>query len=258
MSMTPPSTQANHLPLTDNPGTIRRFEATVSIRKHPVGILSRLRGFLLGIGCLAALQPVFAEPVDVLCFGDSITEGNMLADAEKSMRWTNLVEQKSAGKFHLINSGKGGRPTGSVPEFQTAWKKASRGDAAILILALGTNDSRDLSPACVPSATTHLREMILLARSSAPGLRILLIGPPNLNKEALGPTRPIADQRIQKLQDLNAAYKSLAGETGCEFLPLFGRLPAETMSRDGVHPDAAGNEVIANEVLGVLLNPPPG
>ena len=154
--------------------------------------------------------------------------------------------------MRLINEGKGGRPTASVEEFRVALKKRD-GAFDTLLISLGTNDSRDITEKCVPEAVKNVRRMIELAREKAPKLRVLLVGPPNVNKNALGPTKPIANEREQKLKDLGAAFKELAKDTQSEFVTLFGAVPDECLLRDGVHPDAAGNDAIAKVILAALL-----
>ena len=193
------------------------------------------------------------KPVCVLCFGDSITHGSALPEEQKSSVWPLLVEKQAEGTMRLINEGKGGRPTNSVAEFKSVLEKHKNFD--VLLIALGTNDSRDISDKCVPQAVENINQMIEAAHAKRTGLRILLVGPPNINKEALGPTKPIANQREQKLKELNQAFKELAQETSSEFVSLFGVVPNESLKRDGVHPDAKGNEAIARVIFEALFPP---
>ena len=83
---------------------------------------------------------------------------------------------------------------------------------------------------------------------------ILLAGPPNIRKDALGPTRPIADQRDAKLRELGAAFSELAQKLHCEFFSLYGVVPDASLTHDGVHPDVNGNEAIAKAMLGKLVS----
>lgn len=193
-----------------------------------------------------------AGPQRVLCFGDSITQGGALPVAEKTSLWLLQVEKKADGKLRLLNEGKGGRPTNSVEEFRAALKKHD-GAFDELLISLGTNDSRDITDKCVPEAVKNIRQMITMAREKVPNLRVLLVGPPNINKNALGPTKPIANEREQKLKDLNAAFEQLAKDEKCDFVSLFGAVPDESLLRDGVHPDAKGNTAIAAVIYGALL-----
>jgi acyl-CoA thioesterase-1 len=186
-----------------------------------------------------------------LYFGDSLTAGSTLPPEQKSSVWTNLVEQVSRGKFRAINEGLGGRPTDSLADFQEALRKHA-GAFDLLVIALGGNDARDISGNCVPHALKNIRAMITLARASCSTLPILLAGPANIRKDTLGPTKPIANEREQNLRDLNVAYEKLALETSCQFVSLYGTIPAASLVMDGVHPDAEGNQPIAAAMLEAL------
>lgn len=202
----------------------------------------------LNLGATATLA---ATPRTVIVFGDSITAGGALPADQHDKVWGKLVESQSKGEFLLINEGKGGRPTNSVTEFEAMLQRHPKAD--LLVIALGMNDSRDLTEGCVPKAVANLRTMIEKARKAyGDKLPVLLVGPSNINKSALGPTKPIGDQREAKLKELGDAFAKLATEQHGEFISLFGVVPDASLLKDGVHPDAAGNEAIA-KVLGAKL-----
>jgi acyl-CoA thioesterase-1 len=215
-------------------------------------LFARLR--LLGLAWLFALgaSGFAAEAQTVVVFGDSIAEGLTLPKEARDQAWVPRLQTRFAGKLLLINEGKGGRPTKSLPEFAVMLQRHPHFD--LLLIALGTNDSRDISDECVPSAARNVREMIENARRShGSSLRIFVLGPPNIRKDALGPTKPIAEQRDAKLRDLNAAFADLTRELHCEFLSLYGIVPEASLGKDGVHPDAAGHAAIADAVAAKLL-----
>lgn len=194
-----------------------------------------------------------ATPKTIIVFGDSITAGNALPKEQRSQAWVNLVQKEAGDQLQLINEGKGGRPTNSVREFEAMLARHPRADG--LVLTLGTNDSRDISEQCVPKAVANLRAMLDRARAAyGPQLKVIIVGPPNIRKESLGPTRPIADQREATLKELGVAFSSLAKETGCEFISLYGVVPDSSLTKDGVHPDAAGNAAIAKAMLPKILD----
>ena len=187
----------------------------------------------------------------IILFGDSITAGGALPKEERGHLWVTQVQQQSAGALTLINEGKGGRPTNSLVEFEAMLTRHAHADA--LVIALGMNDSRDITPQCVPKAVANVRAMIGKARAAYGGkLPVLLVGPSNINKAALGPTKPIANEREAKLRELGAAFEKLAAETKSEFVSLFGVVPDSSLLKDGVHPDGAGNDAIA-KVMGKKL-----
>jgi len=200
--------------------------------------------FLLSIEVLAQT----AAPRTVIVFGDSITAGGALPKEERGYLWVTQVQQQSAGALKLINEGKGGRPTNSLTEFDAMLIRHAKADA--LVIALGMNDSRDITPQCIPRAVANVRAMIVKARAAYGGkLPVLLVGPSNINKAALVATKPIANEREAKLRELGAAFEKLAAETQSEFVSLFGVVPDSSLLKDGVHPDGAGNDAIA-KVMG--------
>jgi acyl-CoA thioesterase I len=208
---------------------------------------------MLAIAYSLLQMPVFAAPRTIIVFGDSITEGNALPKEERSQAWMNQVEIQSKGKLVMINEGKGGRPTAAVADFGAMLKRQPRAD--VLVIALGTNDSRDISDQCVPKAIKNLESMVSKARGSyGENLAILLVAPPNIRKDALGPTRPIANQREARLQELGSAYATLAENLKCDFVSLYGVVPESTLARDGVHPSGPGNQPIAEAILAKLLS----
>jgi acyl-CoA thioesterase I len=209
--------------------------------------------FILALSALGQTPRPAARTV--LVFGDSLTAGNALPKEQREKAWVRLVERDAGGAFTLINQGKGGRPTQSLDEFAAVLNRQPRPD--ILVIALGTNDSRDITEACVPKAVANLRSMIASARAKySPAPAILLVGPPNINKAALVATKPIANEREAQLRALGSAFRQLADETGCAFVNLFGVLPEATLTADGVHPDPAGNAAIAARMLEALRRVP--
>jgi acyl-CoA thioesterase I len=203
---------------------------------------------------LALSLGVFAQSPaarSMILFGDSITAGSALPKEERAQLWVTQVQQQAQGELVLINEGKGGRQTDSLPEFEQMLARHAKADA--LVIALGMNDSRDITPHCVPKAVANVRAMIEKARTAyGANLPVLLVGPSNINKSALGPTKPIANEREAKLRELGAALEKLAAETHCGFVSLFGVVLDAALLKDGVHPDAAGNTAIAR-VLGPKL-----
>ena len=192
------------------------------------------------------------QPGVVMIFGDSITAGSKLPKAQLDRLWVNQLQTAAGDKLKIVNEGRPGRETNSVGEFRAALKRNPQ--VSLLVLALGMNDSRDITDRCVPAAVKHLREMIQAARAACgPQLSVLILGPTNINKEALGPTKSIGDQREQKLQELGTAFEGLAKELGCDYISLLGVVPASSLLVDGVHPDPAGNDPIFRAMSAKVL-----
>ncbi|MEI7728285.1 MAG: SGNH/GDSL hydrolase family protein [Verrucomicrobiota bacterium] len=220
--------------------------ATPGLRQFQSGT-RKVRDALLMFTMAASLLAA-AEPRTVVVFGDSITQGGALPKNDRTNAWVNVVERTSQGRLKMVNEGKGGRPTDSVKEFDAMLVCHPRADA--LVIALGTNDSRDTTDKCVPKAVANIQAMIARARKAwGEKLPVLLVGPPNINKSALGPTKPIANEREAKLRELGEAFARLAKDQRCEYGTLFGVVPESSMTKDGVHPDSAGNAAIASAML---------
>ena len=193
-----------------------------------------------------------AKPRTVVVFGDSITEGGALPKEQRDSAWVRIVERESKGVVTVVNEGKGGRPSASVPEFETMLTRHPRMDQ--LVIALGTNDSRDITAECVPKAVGNVRKMVERARATyGKPLAVLLVGPPNINKTALVASKPIGNERSEKLRELGDGFGKLAKEIGCDYVGLFGTVPDATMTKDGVHPDGDGNAAIAKIILPKLM-----
>jgi acyl-CoA thioesterase-1 len=210
--------------------------------------------FLTALVLLLVAQTAFAAdaPKKVIVFGDSITHGSAMPKEDKVKAWVNVVQADSGGKLEMVNEGKGGRPTDSVKEFEAMLQRQPKAD--FLVIALGTNDSRDITAACVPKAVANVKSMVEKGRAAYGAKQpVLLVGPPNIRKDALGPTKPIANERDAKLVELGEAFAKLAKEMGCEFVSLYGAVPESALAKDGVHPDVAGNAAIAKVMAEKLV-----
>jgi acyl-CoA thioesterase-1 len=193
----------------------------------------------------------------VVVFGDSITAGsNLPPGTPKDALWLRVAEKENGGKFVLVNEGRGGRPTAAVGEFDAALARNPRCD--LLVIALGGNDARDVSGSCVPNAVKNMGKIIARARKHyGESLPILLVGPFNINQEKLGPTYDIREQRDANLRALAVAFEKLAADTGCSFVNMYGVLPPDSLTADGVHPNTSGNAAIAhvmNQKINALLS----
>jgi acyl-CoA thioesterase-1 len=197
-------------------------------------------------------QEVMNSKKIVVVYGDSITVGEQLKSSELARRWTSQVESQGHGTFQVANEGKGGRPTGSLAEFEAMLKRQPRAD--LLVIALGANDARDTSGHCVPNAVRNLKAMVARARATyGATVPLLLVGPTNINKNALGPTKAIGPQREANLLALNAAYLELSKTENIAFVSTYGVLPDDSLTLDGVHPDATGHDELAKVMLPAIV-----
>jgi acyl-CoA thioesterase-1 len=188
--------------------------------------------FLGGITGASGASGVDARPI-ILVFGDSLSAG---FGADTGFSFPDFLQKlidQHGYRYRIVNQGISGDTTsGGVT-------RIDRGLAvkpAIVILELGGNDGLRGLP--VSTMRANLETMIVRFRQT--GATILLAGitlPPNYGEDYI---RPFATT----YHDLSVKYK----------LPLIpflleGVFEAGLLQRDGIHPTAKGNEVVAQTVF---------
>ena len=211
-----------------------------------------LSTFLVLIGCGSteknAEQPRQApappaKPQDnrpvIVAFGDSLSAG-FGADPGKSYPDFLQKELDARGlRYHVINAGVSGETStdGLVRvDTITALKPV------IVILEFGGNDGLRGLP--VETTRANLEQMIVALRKG--GAKVVLAGmtlPPNYGPDYI--------------HSFEAVYHDLARQYHVPLIPFLlagvGGNP-HLMQRDGIHPTAEGNRIVAQNVLHVLLS----
>jgi acyl-CoA thioesterase-1 len=175
-----------------------------------------------------------AEPLRIVALGDSLMAGYGLAEKEGFPAKLQAALRAKGHDVEVINAGVSG-DTASGGLVRLDWSVPK--DAAAVILGLGANDAlRAVNPAetrkALDEALRRLRER---------KLEVLLAGmlaPPNLGAEYSA-----AFDRI---------YPELAQKHGVMLYPFFldGVAAVEKLNqRDGIHPTAAGIDVIVERIL---------
>ncbi len=191
---------------------------------------------LLFVLCLAG--PAGAAPLRILAFGDSLVAGYGLAESEAFPARLQAALAEAGVEAEVINAGVSGDTTaGGLARLD--WSLAERPD--LVLLELGSNDGlRGVDP-----ADTEANLDAMLARLTGQGIPVLFAGmlaPPNLGSEFGA--------------EYNALFPRLAERHGVAFYPFFlegvARVP-DLNQPDGLHPNAAGVEVIVERILPHLL-----
>jgi acyl-CoA thioesterase-1 len=175
-----------------------------------------------------------AEPLRIVALGDSLMAGYGLAEKDGFPAKLQAVLRAKGHDVEVINAGVSG-DTASGGLARLDWSVPK--DAAAVILELGANDAlRAVNPAetrkALDEALRRLRER---------KLEVLLAGmlaPPNLGAEYSD-----AFDRI---------YPELAQKHSVLLYPFFldGVAAVEKLNqRDGIHPTAAGVDVIVERIL---------
>ena len=170
----------------------------------------------------------------LLVFGDSLSAAYGLR-AEQG--WVAQLQQRLATEgygYHVVNASVSGETTsGGRNRLQRA---LAQHRPAVVLLELGANDGLRGLP--VKDSQDNLRAMIQAAQGS--GAKVLLLGihiPPNY-----GP---------RYTQAFDAMYTSLAAEHKVPLVPFILEgfaLDPQYMQADGLHPNAAGQPRVLNNV----------
>ena len=197
--------------------------------------------------CLCVLlpvRPVVAQnlegtPIRVLFLGNSLTAGYGLPPEEAYPALLQARTDSLKLPVTIINAGVSG-DTSAGGLRRLAWQLEDPPD--ILVVALGANDGlRGLPPAMTKS---NLTQIIHQTREANPDVSILIAGmqvPPNLG--------PIFQEEFRDI------FPSVADEMDTELLPFLlegvGGV-TELNQSDGIHPNAAGQQRLADNVWSAL------
>lgn len=186
---------------------------------------------------LAAPAAPAAPPV-VLIVGDSLSAGYGMANHEN---WPTLLQERLAAAGHphrVINASISGDTTsGGLARLPGALQRHS---PAVVLLGLGGNDGLRGIP--VTEIRRNMARMIQISEDAQ--ARVLLAGvhiPPNY-----GPAYT---------QAFHAVYHELAEQYGTGLVPFILEgiaLDSTLMQDDGIHPNAAAQERIVNNVWPAL------
>ena len=194
-----------------------------------------MQRFFLALGLLVSFS---AQAKTLVMLGDSLTEGYGVA---KEKAYPALVERKlhAAGKteWKIVNSGVSGSTSASAPS-RLQWALKTNPDA--VFIALGANDGlRAIKPAATKE---NLLKTVKAAREKK--VRVFVAGmemPPNFGKEYQAEFRKV--------------FSDVAKEEKVEFMPFLlkdvGGLPKMNLD-DGIHPNEAGHEKVAENVFRFL------
>jgi len=192
------------------------------------------------MSCSVAYAPlVRAEPKTILVFGDSLSDGFMLKRREA---YPALLAKKlrAAGlNFQVINaSASGGTTDGGLERLPAHLKHR----ADILILELGINDAFHGLP--VDQIEDNLQRIIDKVKARNPNVRVVIAG-----LQLPGYT---ADDYVSAFGKI---FADLAAKNRAALVPYLLEGVAGNPSLnlpDGIHPNAAGHQILAENVWRVL------
>jgi lysophospholipase L1-like esterase len=195
---------------------------------------------------------------NILCFGDSNTYGFIAGSGgryDENTRWTRLLQKHLGLEYYIIEEGLNGRTT--VYDDDTMKHVngsnylevciASNRPLDLVIIMLGTNDTKDRFHASAKDIAKGMEELIKILRS--PGLYdkgILIVSPIHISdkigfseyNESFGGQKGAEKSRL-----LANEYKVLADKYGCHFMDAADYAKAD--DKDAIHLDAKGHAKLA-------------
>ncbi len=178
-----------------------------------------------------------AELPAIVAFGDSLTAGFGLPEAQA---YTTLLQHKldeGGYRYRVINAGVSG-DTSAGGLRRIDW--ALQGNVKFMILELGGNDALRGQPVSV--LKKNLAQII--EQAQARGVKVILAGmeaPPNMGAEYT--------------RDFRQVYRDLAKQYRTPFIPFVldgvGGRP-EYNQADGIHPNAEGEKILTENIWRAL------
>ena len=196
-------------------------------------------GFLAIVSIVLAQPASAAEMKTIFVFGDSLSDGFML---KRSQAYPALLAKKlqAAGlNFQVINaSAAGGTTEGGLERLPPHLKRR----IDIFILELGINDA--FRGVAVDAIQTNLQQIVDKVKAQNPNARIVIAGMqlPNYS----------ADDYVSAFGKL---FGDLATRNNAALVPYLLQGVAGDPSLnlpDGIHPNAAGQKILAEDVWRVL------
>jgi acyl-CoA thioesterase-1 len=177
----------------------------------------------------------------IAAFGDSLSEGFGAEPGKSYPDYLQKALDRNGFRYRVVNLGiSGDTTTGGLGRINSVIEMKPQ----IVILELGGNDGLRGVP--VSRTRANLEQMVQALQKS--GAKVVLAGmslPPNY-----GP---------QYIKTFESIYKDLAVKYRLTLIPfLLSDIAAQIsrrpglIQRDGIHPTAAGNEIVAQTVLTVV------
>jgi acyl-CoA thioesterase I len=203
---------------------------------HPYGVFSAAYKHLLVLCLLFGAFPAQAAEKLILAFGDSLTAGYELPQADNYPAQLQLVLRGQGVAVRVHNAGVSG-DTSTGGRARLTWVVAAlKTPPDLVILCLGANDSlRGVDP-----KLTRINMDAMMAELKKRKIPVLLAGmlaPPNMGKEYA--------------RSYNMIFPQLAKRYGAFYYPFFLEGVAtkpKLLLADGMHPNKQGVAIIVKKI----------
>ncbi len=179
----------------------------------------------------------------IVCFGDSITHGAKV----NGNSWVYLLSKEHEGA-DFVNEGRNGRKTADREEILPVLRSYKNAD--MFLIFLGVNDLKDGNDSMVANCIKNVKWMISKIREVAPGARVVILSPSEINVKSMSPLnirKKYNWNTEMSLIALDRGYRQVAREDSVGFISLL-RVVSPANYADGLHPNEAGQQQIANAI----------
>lgn len=200
---------------------------------------------------LFILVPLVANAqtkVKVACIGNSITEG---AGIESDLRYPAQLQKMLGENYEVKNFGLGGRTLlrkGDAPYWhETAYQEALSWTPDVVIIKLGTNDTKPQNWIYAEDFESDYKDFIDSFKKLPGKRKIFVCTPVPVFKDGWGITGSIVSDELIPI------LKKVAKSENATLIDLHTPLEGKSeLFPDGIHPDAGGATLIAEEIFKVL------
>lgn len=196
------------------------------------------------------IPPAKANTIRVACVGDSITFG---VPFFASKRYPEQLEEFLGSAYSVRNFGAIGytaQKAGDHPYWEHRYLRvSSEFDPDIVVIMLGTNDSKTQNWTGVSRFSEDLRALIQHYQSLPSKPRVILVTPPSTFLVRGHNTLP-AGMSATAIAEISDGVKQLAASMGLKVVDVHAVTAShpEFFTFDGVHPDGEGSRLIAKAV----------
>lgn len=188
----------------------------------------------------------------IACIGDSITFGAGVVTTRKTDAWTCLLQSRLGDRFQVLNYGVSGatlQREGDFPYRRVGFLgKLNKAQPELIILMLGTNDSKPYNWQGERFSCEY-EELVKELKGKPWPHRLVLMTPPKaFPEEKTGVVAFAIDNEVIREQ-IRPLVFSLGEKHSLSVIDLYA-LTEEHPEYfiDGVHPNAPGNRVIAEQL----------
>jgi acyl-CoA thioesterase I len=204
----------------------------------------------------APVRPPVPGTIKIACVGDSITYGTFVKGRRENC-YPAQLEKLLGKKFSVRNFGANGRAmqkAADLPYWKHKYfKLSSEFDPDIVMIMLGTNDSRRPNWRGLDPYLQDYRDMLMHYRSLPSAPIVYALTPPTEFK--LKNKKTVRYRMIKEAVDeMTAGIKNLAGDLDINFIDINAATSShpEHFSFDGIHANTEGAKHIAETVYAAI------